>query len=81
MLVKHTFQITARCPVDQGPDVYDATVEARRVIRVEDIIEAVRELTAEPDYQENITAALARRLGATVTTVGYHSGIRTEVTA
>ncbi len=81
MIVRHHLRVTAVCPVDGLPDVYEATVETSRVIRVEDILAAADQLRTERIYQEDLTVRLARALGAQVTTIGWHSGIRTEVIA
>lgn len=77
MLVKHHLTITASCPIDQKPDHYEAVIECVRVVKVEDILEAVTALKNRPVFQEELTQELARALGAKVTTTGYHSGVKT----
>lgn len=79
MRVTHTLTIEASCPVDNKLDVYECTIEASRTIPVEDILKATADLPKA--FQEDITATLARTLGATVRTVGWHSGVKTEVVA
>jgi hypothetical protein len=74
-------KIVAACPVDAKPDVYDATFESDDTIRCEDILAAVGKYATEKAYQEVITADLARSLRCKVTTVGYHSGVKTTVVA
>ncbi len=69
------------CPADKEKDFYVVTVESRRTVMVEDILAAIKEWENEKAYQEDITAALSRALGCTVTTVGWHSGVKTTVTA
>lgn len=81
MLVRHTLTIRAKCPMDNGNDKYEAEFTATRVVPVETILAAVKRMTRKTIFQEDLTAALARELGMEVRTVGYHSGVRTEVTA
>jgi len=81
MLVRHEFQIEATCPVDGKPDLYDAVLETTCLVYVEDILAALIEVRSLKVPQERLTADLARKLGGTLTTVGYHSGVKTTVTA
>lgn len=74
-------RIVAACPVDSRPDVYDATFESDDTIRCEDIVAAINKYATEKAFQEVITADLARGLRCKVVTVGYHSGVKTTVTA
>lgn len=80
MKIRHTLLVTAICPVDDLPDVYETSVETGRVINVETILEVAASFSERKIYQEDLTQEMARRLAATVSTVGYHSGVRTEVT-
>lgn len=81
MICKYETKIVAACPMDGGPDLYDATFESDDTIRCEDIIAAVGKYATEKAFQEIITADLARSLRCRVTTVGYHSGVKTTVQA
>jgi hypothetical protein len=81
MICRYETRIVALCPVDSGNDIYDAVFEAEDTIRCEDIVEAIGRYATEKAYQEVITADLARRLRCKVTTVGYHSGVKTTVSA
>lgn len=81
MICKYETRIVAACPVDDKPDVYEATFESEDTIRCEDILAAVGKYATERAYQEVITADLARALRCRVTTVGYHSGVKTTVVA
>ena len=81
MQCKYEVRIEAACPVDEKPDVYEATFESHDTIRCEDILMAVGKYATEKAYQEVITADLARTLRCRVTTVGYHSGVKTTVVA
>jgi hypothetical protein len=79
MRVTHTLQITAICPVDDKPDVYECVVTAKRVIPVEDILAAANEVKDMKAYQEDICQELHRKLACEVKLTGYHSGVLTEV--
>jgi hypothetical protein len=79
MQVSHELTVTARCPVNEGNDVYRLTVRTVRLVQVETILEAVIKLTDKPVFQENLMAALAEALGCEVETIGYHSGVKTTV--
>lgn len=81
MHCKYETRIEAACPVDDKPDVYEATFESHDTIRCEDILAAIGKYATEKAYQEAITADLARALRCRVTTVGYHSGVKTTVVA
>lgn len=78
MKITHCLTITCTCPVDQKPDVYKCIVRTRRVIPVEDIIKAVKDLTKEAVFQEDLTQALHRSLACEVETRGWHSGVYTR---
>lgn len=79
MRVEHTTKITCRCPVDTTiMDIYDLSVVVTdRTLTVEEILSAIRRHTQNPAFQESLTQALASELKAQVTTVGYHSGVKT----
>lgn len=80
MQVTHELTIYGRCPVNDALDVYLTTIETKSIVKVEDIIEATRELPS-PAFQEEVTIALAGRLRCKVTTIGFHSGIKTTCKA
>lgn len=67
--------------MDGGPDIYEAVFESDDTIRCEDILNEIGKFATEKAFQEAITANLARRLRCKVTTVGYHSGVKTTVVA
>lgn len=79
MLITHTLQITAICPVDEKPDVYECVVTTSRIIPVERILEVVTALKDRKAYQEDICQELHRQLACEVKLTGYHSGVKTEV--
>ncbi len=60
-------------------DQYEVFVETDRVIMVEDILTAIAEFSKKPILQEQFTVSLSERLGTNVRTIGWHSGVRTEV--
>lgn len=77
MKVLHELSGACVCPVDGEPDRYRITIEADAVIKVEAIIQTVSKLAKVKLFQEEFTARLARALGVTVTTIGFHSGVKT----
>ncbi len=81
MICRYYLTIHCVCPVDESADVYDAVFESDDLIKVESIIDAVRAYDTQAAFQEDITRSLARILGCRVSTIGYHSGVRTEVFA
>lgn len=81
MNVEHSLTIRCRCPIDHETDAYRVTVRTDRVVKVEDILAAVADLTKQEAFQENLTERLARRLGCEVETIGTHSGVQTRVVA
>jgi hypothetical protein len=76
----HELKIQGRCPINDGLDVYDLIVETTVIIKVEDILSAVTELP-QPIFQEDITQRLAHKLRASITTIGFHSGVKTTCSA
>lgn len=80
MLVKHTLEITATCPIDNKSDIYECEITTRRIVPVEDILKGVEEVKEMVAFQEDICQELHRRLACCVRLTGYHSGVRTEVT-
>lgn len=79
MIVEHTLEVTAVCPVDDKPDVYQCVIRTHRVLPVESILQAVESLREKKIYQEDLTRELHRVLAARVETVGWHSGVATRV--
>jgi len=64
------------CPVNSVVmDHYDVVIEAP-FLSVERILAAINELP-EKAYQEDLTKRLAEMLECKVTTIGYHSGVKT----
>lgn len=78
---KYTLRVVALCPKDHGLDVYETEITSAELIECERINEAVNRLKGEKIFQEALTDRLARELGATVKTVGWHSNIKVECIA
>lgn len=81
MICTYETRISAACPMDGQPDIYEATFTSENTIKCEDILEAIAPYAVEKAFQEQITSDLARKLRCTVKTVGYHSGVKTTVIA
>lgn len=80
MKVTHELLHTARCPLNGLVNLYHVTVETSVILAVEKIKDALAGLPGTA-YQEEITTELATKLGCRVTTVGYHSGVKTTCRA
>lgn len=80
MKVTHTFEFSAKCPVNDGQDIYQCSVQTDRLIPVEDILEVTDSYAEKRMYHEHICQELANKLGCVVTIRGKHSGVQTEVT-
>jgi hypothetical protein len=80
MRVIHETTFVRRCPVDDAQDRYELRVETAHLVKVENILAAIEALP-EKAFQEDITLALAAKLGCRVTTIGNHSGVRTTCIA
>ena len=79
MKIKHELTHFAQCP-HGGEDCYTITVKTDRLLPVEDILAALKEMP-QPIYQEDLTRQLAERVRARVKTVGLHSGVETTCVA
>lgn len=80
MLVKHELTVYGTCPVNGARDTYHVIVEANRILQVEAILNAVDALP-EKAFQEELTQILASQLEAKITTIGFHSGVKTTCIA
>ena len=80
MRARYSLTFTGQCPVNGDSDVYDLEVVSSTPIMVEDIIGAVSEATKESRTQEQITKIIRSKIPARITTIGFHSGVRAEVT-
>jgi hypothetical protein len=74
----YQFDVRAQCPVNPtDTDCYDFTVESQDIIEVEKIIAwVVANAGAKNSFQEHLTLKCAVTLGAKVTSVGWHSGVK-----
>jgi hypothetical protein len=81
LISQYELKIKSGCPEDNGRDDYQLIIRSFRPVPVEIILDAVRKYESRLIFQENITAELARDLGAEVTTIGYHSGVKTTCCA
>jgi hypothetical protein len=73
--------MTGICPVDNTlVDAYQVTVTCRHEVMVERLREHVALLGQRIATQEEQTQALADAFpGCTITSIGWHSGVRTTV--
>jgi len=83
--VKCTYEIEVRaqCPVNPSDtDLYAVTIESESLIEVEKIIKFFSEHAGNKNvFQEALTQMAAVSIGAKVTTVGFHSGVRVTCVA
>lgn len=78
-MAKNTYQleVRAQCPVNEADtDLYAFTLESEALIEVEKIVAFFGEHAKEKIFQESLTQKCAVTLGAKVTSIGYHSGIK-----
>lgn len=78
MLNKYEVEVRAQCPVNpEDTDLYAFTIESEALIEVEKIVGFFRDKAgAQKVFQEALTQQCAVNLGARVTSVGYHSGVK-----
>lgn len=78
MKCSYEIEVRAQCPVvPTDTDIYQFTIESASIIEVEKIVEFVRTNAGKNEvFQEALTNACAVALGAKVTSVGWHSGIK-----
>ncbi len=76
-------EVRAQCPVNPGDtDLYAFTIESRSLIEVERITAFfAKHAGRNRQFQEALTRLCAVSLGATVTSVGIHSGVKVTCTA
>lgn len=79
----YEIQVRAQCPVNpKDTDVYQFTIESEATIEVEKITAFfARHAGKSRRFQEVLTHMGAVALGAKVTSVGYHSGVKVTCTA
>ncbi len=71
-------EVRAQCPVNPADtDLYQFTIESKSLIEVERIAEFFAAAAGKAEvFQEALTQQCAVTLGAQVTSVGWHSGIK-----
>lgn len=77
--MKNTYQVEvkAQCPVNPtDTDLYAFTIESESLIEVEKIVAFFDKHAKEKVFQEALTQKCAVALGAKVTSVGNHSGVK-----
>lgn len=80
---KYEIEVRAQCPVNPtDTDLYAFTIESEALIEVEKIVGFFgANAGKEKVFQENLTQAAAVTLGARVTSVGFHSGVKVTCVA
>jgi hypothetical protein len=78
MLCRYDVEVRAQCPVNPSDtDCYAFTIESESMIEVEKIIAFFADNARLKNiFQEALTQRAAVTLGARVTSVGWHSGVR-----
>lgn len=78
MKCRYEVEVRAQCPVmPDDTDVYQFTIESGSIIEVEKIAAFIKANAGKKEvFQEALTNACAVSLGAKVTSVGWHSGIK-----
>lgn len=78
--MRNTYQIEVRaqCPVNPtDTDLYQFTIESETIIEVEKILAFLDKHAGNQQvFQESLTRLCATTLGAKVTSVGWHSGVK-----
>lgn len=78
--MKNTYeiQVRAQCPVNPNDtDLYAFTIESESLIKVEKITAFFATNAGKKNvFQETLTQQCAVTLGAKVTSIGWHSGIK-----
>lgn len=79
----YEYQVRAQCPVNPSDtDLYAFTITSEHLIEVEKIVAFFKDNAgAQKVFQEALTNACAVTLGANVTSVGYHSGVKVTCVA
>lgn len=74
----YEYQVRAQCPVNPtDTDLYQFTIESENLIEVEKITAFFAANAGKKEtFQEVLTQNCAVTLGAQVTSVGWHSGIK-----
>jgi hypothetical protein len=83
MICKYEIEVRAQCPVNPSDtDLYSISIESESLIEVEKIAEFFAKNASNKNvFQEALTQQCAVALGARVTSVGWHSGIKVTCVA
>jgi hypothetical protein len=75
---RYEIEVRAQCPVNPSDtDLYAFTIESESIIQVEKIAAFMKAHAGKKKvFQETLTEKCAVTLGARVTSVGVHSGIK-----
>lgn len=75
---RYEYEVKAQCPVQAtDTDRYDFLIESESLIEVEKIVEFFRANAGNRNvFQEALTQQCAVTLGAKVTSIGWHSGVK-----
>lgn len=78
MKCRYDIEVRAQCPVNPtDTDLYQFAIESENLIEVEKIAEFFAKNAGQKEtFQEVLTQQCAVTLGAHVTSVGWHSGIK-----
>jgi hypothetical protein len=81
MKCKYEYEVRAQCPCNTSDtDVYQFTIDSESIILVEKIAEFFDKHAKNQNvFQEDLTQKCAVTLGARVTSVGWHHGIKVTV--
>jgi hypothetical protein len=83
MKTVYEIEIRAQCPVNpKDTDVYHFIIESWSIIEVEKIVAFFKTNAGKQRvFQETLTHRCAVTLGAKVTSIGMHSGVKVTCTA
>lgn len=83
MKCTYNIEVRAQCPVNlSDTDLYQFTLESESLIEVEKIAKFFVEHAGDKNvFQERLTNLCAVTLGAKVTSVGWHSGVKVTCVA
>ncbi len=81
VICRYFLTIRCACPVDGTKDLYWVVIKSPSMVPVELFLDYVRETASKKQFQEELTADLAKRFGCEVETRGFHSGVYTVVSA
>jgi hypothetical protein len=81
MKTTYELEVMTKCPVTPSfTDTYSFIINADKFIKVEDILEFFLRFEKEAIFQEDLTTRCADQFTASVTSTGWHSGVKTICT-